>query len=126
MLEVTLDSEHVLAVLEPQGALSEADFISAARIIDPFIAEHGKLNGIVIYTEHFPGWNSLAALLSHLHFVQDHHTKIKRVALVTQSPVGKLLETFAQHFVAAEIHCFGYADLAAAKIWVSAPGQNTH
>lgn len=120
MLEVTLDTEQALAVLEPKGTLTEADFIAAAEVIDPQIDEQGALNGIVIYTEHFPGWDSLSALLSHLNFVHDHHTKIKRVALVTTSPVGKLLETVASHFVAAEIQTFSFHDLSAAKRWVAA------
>ncbi len=119
MLDVTLDRELALAVLEPKGTLSEADFESAARIIDPMIAEMGQLKGIVIYTEHFPGWDSLAAMGSHFQFVHDHHQQLKRVALVTASPVGKLLQTFAQHFVAAEIQAFMYDDLSAAKNWVA-------
>ncbi|UTF61563.1 STAS/SEC14 domain-containing protein [Gilvimarinus sp. DA14] len=119
MLEVTLDKEWALVILEPKGTLTEADFVSAAKIIDPFIDERGGLNGIVIYTEHFPGWDSLSALLSHLNFVQDHHTKIKRVALVTKSPVGKILQTLASHFVAAEIQTFSYQNLSGATHWVA-------
>ena len=47
MLNVHLDEKESIAILEPNGALSEKDFELAADIIDPFIDKTGKLDGII-------------------------------------------------------------------------------
>ncbi|NOR72595.1 MAG: STAS/SEC14 domain-containing protein, partial [Mariprofundaceae bacterium] len=70
MLNVTVNREDGIAILEPDGALTQKDFESAAAIIDPFIESKEKLNGVIIHTREFPGWDSFTALLSHLKFVR--------------------------------------------------------
>jgi hypothetical protein len=118
MLTVTLNEENKIALLEPDGELSKNDFISAAELIDPFIEKDGKLNGIIIHTKSFPGWDSFSALLAHLKFVKDHHRLISHVALVTNSPVGGLGELVASHFVNAEIRAFPYDEMEESKQWI--------
>jgi len=121
MLSVQIDKEHGIALLEPSGPLSKDDFAAAARIIDPFIEETGRLNGLIIHTKSFPGWDSFAALSSHLSFVQGHHKKISRVAFSTDSIIGNIAEAVASHFVNAEIKLFSYEELEQAKSWVTGP-----
>jgi hypothetical protein len=118
MINVELDTQNAIAMLAPDAALSEQDFKSVANIVDPFIEQHGQLKGLLITAASFPGWQSLAGLLSHLHFVKEHHKKVQRVALVTDSPLGNVAETIASHFVAAEVKAFAYGDLAKAKQWL--------
>lgn len=118
MLNITLDEDNDLAIFEPDAKLSEEDFKSAARIIDRYISESGSLNGLVIATKIFPGWESFAALTSHLSFVQDHHQKVSFVAFVTDSAVGNLAEHIANHFISAEVRSFKYNELQAAKQWI--------
>jgi len=120
MLIVKLDKENSVALFEPVGSLDEKDFQAAASSIDPFINTTGHLNGLIIHTESFPGWDSFSALVSHLQFVKDHQHKIKRVALVTDSFIGSLLEKLADHFIEAEIRLFAYRELEQAKQWVLA------
>ena len=50
MLNITLDEQHGIATLEPDGPLGKDDFHSAAGIIDPFIEKSGHLNGLIIHT----------------------------------------------------------------------------
>ena len=118
MLNVDIDEQNRVAVLSVEGQLSELDFRKAANVIDPYIDEFGHLNGLIISTKTFPGWESFAALLSHLKFVKDHHKKITFVAFVTDSPLGELAERIASHFVAAKIKGFNYDDLALAIEWI--------
>ncbi|AOE48792.1 SpoIIAA family protein [Kangiella sediminilitoris] len=118
MLHVTTDTAHALAILEPEGALTDHDFQHAAQLIDPVIEKHGKLNGIIIRTRSFPGWDSFAALMSHLRFVREHHKHVGRIALVTDSALGSFGESVASHFVSAEIKHYAYDDFQAAKNWV--------
>lgn len=119
MLNVTLDKTNHIAVLEPDGPLSESDFKAASAKVDALIHESGKLNGIVVHARSFPGWDSFAAMVSHLRFVKDHHRKLSRVALATDSVAAHLAEIFATHFVMAEIRIFSYADFDAASRWVT-------
>lgn len=118
MLKVTVNEAEGIAILEPNGALSESDFISAAELIDPYIETRGKLSGIVIHVESFPWWDSFSSLIAHLKFVRDHHKKVSRIAFVTDSPIGKYAENIASHFVNAEIKHFGYSEFEASKKWI--------
>ncbi len=118
MLSVSLDKVNHIAILEPDGPLSESDFRSAAKKVDSMIDEFGRLNGIVIHAKSFPGWDSIAALTSHLKFVNDHHKKLSRVALATDSIVAHFAEVFTTHFVTAEIKIFSYQEIEKATQWV--------
>lgn len=118
MLKTTLDHDNGIALLEPDQALTRDDFERAAALIDPYIEEHGVLNGLIIHVASFPGWASFASLLTHLRFVRDHHRKVRRVALVTDSGVMNAAETIGSHLVAAEIRTFGFDELSAARQWI--------
>ena len=122
MLSVKIDETNLVAVLQPEGPLSASDFQSAASTIDPVIEKSGKLNGVIIYTKSFPGWNSFSALVSHLRFVRNHHEKVSRVAFVTDSPLGKLVDPVARHFVQADIRSFPYSDYDKAREWINGRG----
>ena len=122
MLSVEIDEVNGLAILEPDGALSKGDFELAGKIIDPYIEKTGQLRGLIIHTKSFPGWDSFAALSSHLRFVKDHHRKISRVAISTDSVVGNFAEAIASHFINAEIKLFSYQELEQAKDWVISGG----
>ncbi len=119
MLTVTLDEAKGIALLEPNGPLSRQDFESAANCIDPYLEKHGQLNGLVIHTKSFPGWDSFAALTTHLKFVKEHHQKISRVAFVTNSRVGGFAEAVASHFVNAVIKGFSYHEFEDARAWAA-------
>lgn len=119
MLHVTVEQEKKIALLEPDSALSKDDFDEAVKLIDPFIEEHGKLNGLIIHTESFPGWNSFGALVSHLKFVKNHHKKVSRIAFATDSAVGDLAEHIGSHFISAEVKHFPYRSLHEAKAWIT-------
>jgi len=117
-MKITIDKENAIAILEPQESLKKEDFEEAVKRIDPFIEEYGKLNGVIIYTESFPGWEDFAALSRHFVFVKNHHKKIRRLAFVTDSVVGSIAEHFTGHFVEAEIKAFPYGEMKEAKKWI--------
>lgn len=118
MLSVNLNSLVGIAVLEPEGELSAADFTAASKIIDPYIESAGKLKGIIIHVQSFPGWDSFAALISHFEFIKQHHTQVAHIALVTDSPIGEFAENIASHFVSAEIKNFAFTEFDAAEQWI--------
>ncbi|USF86466.1 STAS/SEC14 domain-containing protein [Candidatus Endoriftia persephone] len=119
MLNVKLDEIESIAIFEPDGELSEADFKYAASIIDPYLEKSGKLNGIIIHVRSFPGWDSFSALITHMRFIKEHHKKISHVAFVTDSPIGVLAEHISSHFVSAEIKSFTFGELEKSVKWIS-------
>ena len=118
MLTVSIDEIDGIVILEPDGELSKTDFISASKTIDPYIEKSGKLNGIIIHVKSFPGWDSFSALLTHLSFVKDHHKKVAHVAFVTDSPLGKLAENVANHFISAQIKSYPFSEIKTAREWI--------
>ncbi len=118
MLNVELDKVAGIATLRPDGALSENDFESAYRIIDPYIEKSGKLRGLIISTKTFPGWESFGSIIKHFKFVKEHHKKVSHVALVTDSVLGDFAEKIAEHFVSAEIKHFAFDELSSAQSWI--------
>ena len=118
MLNIELDREAGLAILRPEGALSERDFDTVANVIDPYLEERGELRGLIIHTKEFPGWKSFGAMLKHFKFVTDHQRKISHVALVTDSKIGNLAEMIAGHFVSASVKHFPHDSFIDARSWV--------
>ncbi|MCF6226095.1 MAG: STAS/SEC14 domain-containing protein [Xanthomonadales bacterium] len=120
MLNIELIEDQSIAILSPDNKLDKEDFIQAGKLIDPFIQQNGHLNGLVIHTQKFPGWEDISALIAHFRFVHDHHKKIHRVALVSDSALLQYLKYFTKHFVAAEIKEFDYSELQRASDWAAA------
>lgn len=118
MLDIELDREAGIAILQPKGALSAEDFDAAASIIDPYLEEHGELRGLIIRTKQFPGWESFGSLVRHMKFVRNHHRRLSRVALVTDSESGRLAEKIAGHFVSAAVRHYPFSEFDSAKSWI--------
>lgn len=118
MLKHELLSDKGILIVTPEGPLEQADFEAIARVADPYIESNGALNGLMIYTESFPGWNDFSGLVSHIRFVKDHQKAIKKVAAVTDSGFLSILPGIADHFVKAEIRHFEYDDRDDAMEWL--------
>lgn len=118
MIEHTLDTEHSILYLRPKSALGQDDFAQLAKTVDPYIEKTGHLAGLIIEAPKFPGWESLGAMAAHIRFVRDHHKRIRKIGLVTDSALGNVAERLASHFVSAEIRHFSAGELEAAKQWI--------
>lgn len=119
MIDYRLDPASGVLTITPQAALDKDDFTALAKAVDPQIAEHGDLSGLIIEAPRFPGWDSFGALVSHLRFVRDHHRHVRKIAVVTDSHLGDAAEHIAAHFVAAEIKHFPAGEADAAKAWIA-------
>ncbi|HEX9180251.1 MAG TPA: STAS/SEC14 domain-containing protein [Burkholderiales bacterium] len=117
LIHELLQDEGIL-IIRPQGALEAADFEALAKDVDPYIEAHGRLRGLVIQAQSFPGWSDFAALLSHFRFVRDHHRLIARVAAVSDSALLSFGPRIASHFVAAEVRHFRSPEREQALAWV--------
>jgi hypothetical protein len=120
MLKYEFHREESILILKPVGPLESTDFEKLAGEVDPYIIEKGSLDGLMIHTESFPGWDNFAAFLSHVRFVKNHHQKIKRIAAVTGRGFLSIMPQVAKHFVQAEVRHFDYDDKEAALDWLTA------
>jgi hypothetical protein len=120
MLQFDLLRDRGVLVLSPNGSLEKADFERLCREIDPYIAENGKLTGIMVCVKSFPGWESPGAMVAHLKFVRDHHRNIGRIAAVTDSELLRIMTMISKHFVSAEARQFPADQKAAAMAWLEA------
>jgi hypothetical protein len=120
MIDLTLDTVNSVLYVRPKAALGKSDFVQLAQAVDPYIEKTGGLAGVIIDAPSFPGWESLGAMATHFRFVRDHHKHVKKIGLVTDSPLGSVAEHLASHFVAADIRHFAAGELEAAKQWVMA------
>lgn len=106
MIKHEMLEEEGILIVQPDGPLTKADFDALAEEVDPYIAKAGKLNGLMIDIPKFPGWKDFAGMTSHLKFIRDHQSKIKRLSIVTDSDFLKELPAFANHFISAELRQF--------------------
>jgi hypothetical protein len=118
MLYYQFNEETGLLHLRPNGPLSEKDIEGIADIVDPYIDANGSLPGLIIEADAFPGWQDLATAIRHLRFIHDHHRRIKKIAVVTDSAIGDFAEVIAAHFVAAEIRHFAAHHDLLAHDWI--------
>ncbi|WP_168565575.1 SpoIIAA family protein [Crateriforma spongiae] len=119
MIEFRLDETRSVLLVRPEAALEEADFVGLAEKVDSYIESSGGLRGLIIDAPTFPGWESFGAMVAHFRFVRDHHQRIQKVAIVTDSVLGDVAERLASHFVAAEIKHFPAGDVEAAALWIA-------
>ena len=118
MIDYNLDTEHSILLVQPKSAIQQDDFVKIAKAVDPHIEATGGLAGLILEAPAFPGWKSFGAMVNHLRFVRDHHKRIKRIAVVTDSHLGDVAEHLTSHFVSAEIKHFPAGQTEAARQWI--------
>lgn len=118
MIKHELLHDKGIVIITPEGRLETSDFEQLAATVDPYIETHGNLNGIMIHVESFPGWKDFAGLVSHMRFVKDHHRKVAKIALVTDSKAAAIAESLGSHFVNAQIRHFEFTEKDQALAWL--------
>ncbi len=117
MIKISVQNNYCL--VEPQGPLTADDFAEIARQVDPVIEREGELDGLIIKTREFPGWESFGDAVEHFRFVKSHHKHIEKVALVTDAKVAEIFPKIANHFVKAQVKHFEYDEFDGAVEWIS-------
>ena len=107
-----------IVIIEPSGRLEHTDFDQLTKGIDAYINEKGYVNGLIIHTKNFSGWESFRGFTHHMKFIKDHHKKIKKVAAVSDAKFMSIAPMIANHFVSADVKHFGYAEMDAAMKWI--------
>ena len=117
MIKISVQKNYCL--VEPQGPLTAEGFAEIARQVDPVIEREGELDGLIIKSRDFPGWESFGDAVEHFRVVKSHHQHIEKVALVTDAKVAEFFPRIASHFVKAQVKHFGYDDYDDAVEWIS-------
>ncbi len=120
MLDFSIMMQQGILVLEPQTPLAKEDFSGPNIAADAYLADHAQLRGVLIHAKAFPGWKDFAGFTTHMRFVREHHKKVARVAVVTDSPLAEILESLGIHFISAEVKHFPYRDVEDALDWLKA------
>jgi hypothetical protein len=57
-------------------------------------------------------------MIEHIDFVRNHHRKISKVAIVTDSKIADVAESLGKHFIKASIKHFPFDEFESAKKWM--------
>ncbi len=118
MIFYDLDENAGVLTVRPQGKLETQDFLTISEVVDPYIKKSEGLKGILVITKKFPGWKDFNDMIEHMKFVRDHHHKIAKVAIVTDSKIADVAESLGKHFIEASIKHFSFEALESAKRWI--------
>ena len=118
MLEYSIMKPEGILVLKPHAPLSKADFDGVSAAVDAYLPEYAKLHGVLIHTKAFPGWENFGGFTAHMHFVGEHHKRVERVAVVTDSQIAGFLQSLGKHFTSAEVRHFPFSEDAEALKWL--------
>jgi len=120
MIEFELLRDQGILIVRPNGPLTKDDFARLAQEVDPVIAANGKLTGLMVCVNVFPGWDSVGAFASHLGFVRGHHRKIDRIAAVTDSEILKVMTQVSNYVVSPQVRQFPFNQRTEALAWLEA------
>lgn len=118
MISHTLLRDEGVLLVSPKAPLEASDFQELAGDVDPYIAEHGSLQGLMVVAERFPGWRNLAGLKSHVRFVRSHFAKVKKIAAVTDSKWLSIFPRFVARLFTPKVRYFCHADRETALAWL--------
>ena len=112
-------SELLAPTVSPQSPILE--MIQMVNLVAfPIVnsKKHGELKGLMIQTPSFPGWEDFGSFISHLKFVKDNQSRIKKVAAVSDSRFLTIMPKVVNHFVGAEVKHFQFEDKSKAQRWL--------
>jgi len=118
MLKHTLLSAEGVLILEPSGALESTDFEAVIHDMDPYLAKHDSMSGVMIFAKALPGWLNLEAAISHMQLIEKYHQRIKRLAIVSDNGLLAALPNFAAHLVHPEVKHFSESEYEEALSWL--------
>jgi hypothetical protein len=118
MLKHKLLLPEGILILEPSSPLETADFEAVAHEVDPYLAEHGALAGVMIFAKAFPGWKNLEAAIAHLQLIESYHRKIKKLAVVSDNGLLAELPRIVAQLVHPDVKHFSESEYGDALSWL--------
>jgi len=118
MLAYHLNAETGIVELRPRGPLEAHDFASLALTVDSYLEDHGKLRGVLVELDHFPGWDDWQAIAAHVRFLREHLPKVDRVAIVTDNPWLEPLPDVMRLVTPLQVRRFSSSQRGDAFAWI--------
>ncbi len=118
MLKHKLLLPEGILILEPSAPLEVVDFEAVAHEIDPFLAEHDTLAGVMVIAKAFPGWMNLEAAIAHLQLIESYHQKIKKLAVVSDNGLLAELPKIVAQLVHPDVKHFPESEYEDALSWL--------
>ena len=116
MLTAQFNEDALLVHLS--GAITSADVTTLERTANEYLASHPNIPGVMVETRTFPGFASAGAFGGYVRFVLSHRTRVRRVALVTDSMLAPVAKFIANHVMGIEMRHYPFARRAAALDWL--------
>lgn len=131
MLDFVILEPQGILVIQPNEPLRKEDFTVLGAAVDSYRSNQANLYGVLIHSKGFPGWENFGWFTVHMHFVEEHHKRVKRIAIVTDSHFAGTAESIGKRFISAEIMHFPYTDHMKALEWleeafISRGGRRPH
>ena len=86
MLAYHLNPETGIVELRPRGPLEAQDFTSLWLTMKSYIEDHGRLRGLLLELDRFPGFDDWDAIAAQIRFVRRNLPKVDRIARLTDNP----------------------------------------
>jgi len=119
MVSYELIRDQGILVIMPEGPLRTEDFEALGQAVDDYIVSDGALNGLMISSKKFPGWEDFSGFLSHVRFIRENNRDIDKVAAVTDSGFLSIMPRVVDLFVTASVRHFAYDQREDAMAWLS-------
>ena len=103
--------------IEASGKFQIGDFDKLEKVIDKLINEHGSIN-ILANSTHFEGWDDVSAMQRHFSFVQSHHGKVDKFAVIIGPWWQNFMLGFAKIFMHPKVRAFEPNEIEEAKKWL--------
>lgn len=117
-MNINFDEKNSIVIVRPEGRLTAEGFVQLSSVIDAYLKQHDKLKGLIIETVSFPGWKNIDAFIAHIKFIKNHHNKIQKIAIVTNSKFAIMGKNTIGLLVKPEIQHFPYGQVELAKQWI--------
>jgi len=117
MIDIHTETDGSLVSVTPSGKITEVDIDALRTAINNAINENDLVPALLFRAKSFPGWESFAAMLSHLKLVHDRQNLVPRVAMVSDGVLLGIAPSITGLFLKAEVRHFSDDDLAHAMEW---------
>ena len=118
MIDVEVLRDRSIMIIRPGGRLDKSDFEHIEREFDQLPRLEGKINGLLIDARAFPGWSNRAAFARHIRFIKDHHSRVRRIAAVSDAIILRIFAAIAKYLVSAELRYFSLYEKDRALDWL--------
>lgn len=116
MIKIEHDKTNQIE-MEISGKFQSTDFDQLSEVFDQLIKKHGSIK-IFVNSSQFAGWDDLSVMQKHFNFVQSHHDKVDKFAVIQGPWWQNFMLGFAKIFIHPKVKFFELSEIEEAKKWL--------